>query len=62
MGKLYRIDIRHDGSGFLSNWFVDKIIIKDDEDILSEFICDSWLSTEVVRSLNEKVEIIQYQS
>ena len=46
LGKLQKITIGHDGSGFCSGWFLDKVMIQNmsNSDVFY-FICGRWLAS-----------------
>ncbi|XP_033751254.1 lipoxygenase homology domain-containing protein 1-like isoform X2 [Pecten maximus] len=45
LGRLERIRIGHDNSGFGPGWFLDKVIVDDvDNNIVYEFPCNRWLA------------------
>lgn len=43
MGKLIGIRIRHDNTGVYPSWYLDRVEIRDKND-LYEFMCHKWLS------------------
>ena len=45
LSVLLRVRVGHDGKGFGSGWFLDKIVVKESEDALKEYIfrCDRWV-------------------
>jgi hypothetical protein len=45
LGYIFAIKIRHDNSGILPEWFLDRIEITDEADgTVFVFICRKWLS------------------
>lgn len=46
LGRLVGIRIRHDNTGALADWFLDRVEILD-ESVQEKyiFICEKWLST-----------------
>eukprot|EP00795_Rhopilema_esculentum_P004718 gene4718-21013_t len=45
LGKLEKIKIRHDNSWWGPGWFLDKVVISDDDSVAKyEFNCYRWLS------------------
>jgi len=45
LGKLFKVKIRHDDSNFSSDWFLDRVEVRDPDD--SEpyvFHCERWLA------------------
>ena len=46
LGKLQKIDIGHDNSGFAAGWFLDKVGIQDlSSNQIYYFVCGRWLAT-----------------
>ena len=45
LGKLHRVRISHDNSGFGPGWYLDKIIVDDsNQNRVYEFPCSRWLA------------------
>lgn len=64
LGELQKIKIRHDNSGMLNNWLLQKVEIKDGTQIYV-FHCDQWLTknktdSKLERILYEKVTKFEY--
>eukprot|EP01125_Pyxidicula_operculata_P000601 TRINITY_DN105_c0_g1_i2.p1 TRINITY_DN105_c0_g1~~TRINITY_DN105_c0_g1_i2.p1 ORF type:complete len:1400 (+),score=456.41 TRINITY_DN105_c0_g1_i2:301-4200(+) len=46
LGKLQKLRIGHDNSGFGSDWFLEKVIIRDETDAKDwYFLCGKWLKS-----------------
>ena len=43
LGKLEKLRIWHDGSGFGSDWYLEKVEVKYEGET-TVFLCDQWLS------------------
>jgi hypothetical protein len=61
LGKIFKVVVRHDNSGFRPDWFLDKIKVLDGRDSYV-FVCERWLSKSkedksIERTLFEKVRI-----
>ncbi|KAI3380663.1 hypothetical protein SNEBB_002301 [Seison nebaliae] len=45
LGELYKINLRHDNKSFSADWYVDKIMIKNEESNENfTFHCEKWFS------------------
>lgn len=46
LGKIYKIRVRHDNSGFSPAWYLEKVEIIDDKDPRQPFLfyCERWLA------------------
>ncbi|XP_052229243.1 lipoxygenase homology domain-containing protein 1-like isoform X2 [Dreissena polymorpha] len=46
LGKIYKIRVRHDNSGFSPAWYLEKVEIIDDKDPRQQFLfyCERWLA------------------
>eukprot|EP01121_Diplochlamys_sp_Union-15-3_P013545 TRINITY_DN4215_c0_g1_i1.p1 TRINITY_DN4215_c0_g1~~TRINITY_DN4215_c0_g1_i1.p1 ORF type:complete len:964 (-),score=265.67 TRINITY_DN4215_c0_g1_i1:44-2935(-) len=61
LGELSRIQIGHDGSGPMSGWFLDKVVIRAGDGTSWFFICGRWLASDeddkkIVRELPAQKE------
>jgi hypothetical protein len=59
LGELFKIKIRHDNSGTMPGWFLDKIEITEGKTLYT-FICNKWLADDeddkkIERIIFEKV-------
>ncbi len=44
LGKLHRLRIRHDNSGFAPGWFLENIVVNDTtQKCVYDFPCNSWV-------------------
>ncbi|CAF2821092.1 unnamed protein product [Rotaria sp. Silwood2] len=44
LGYIYKIKIRHDNSGVLDDWFLEKIEVRGDDKQTYLFYCEQWLA------------------
>lgn len=56
LGNIYKLKIRHDNSGILSNWFLSKVEVTDDRRTYV-FNCEQWLA----KGKHKKLEQILYE-
>jgi lipoxygenase homology domain-containing protein 1 len=54
LGTLTHIRIRHDNSGISADWFLDRVVIRDDKQKYT-FVCERWLSTSREDKKTERV-------
>merc|ERR1712048_800248 len=45
VGKLRKIIVRHDDSGWAPAWYLDKVEVKDHTGLAYNFSCNSWFQT-----------------
>ena len=59
LGKLMKLKIRHDDSGFNASWFLDRIEVKDvEKDQMTIFHAERWLSKD--KGKGQKIECNLY--
>ena len=44
LGDLTRVEIGHDGAGFMSGWYLDKVVVTAGDGRKWVFGCDKWLA------------------
>ncbi|CAF0916712.1 unnamed protein product [Rotaria sordida] len=54
LGNIYKLKIRHDNSGMLADWFLEKIEIKDEKQTYI-FNCKQWLAMDKNDSKLERI-------
>lgn len=64
LGRVFKAVVRHDDSGFSSDWFLDKIKVGDGRESYL-FNCERWLSKSkedkaIERTLFEKVRLFSF--
>lgn len=52
LGNIYKLKIRHDNSGILSDWFLSKVVVQDDIRTYV-FYCERWLAKRKHKKLEE---------
>ncbi|CAF4775490.1 unnamed protein product, partial [Rotaria sp. Silwood2] len=54
LGNVYKLKIRCDNNGMLSDWFLDKVDVKDERQI-HIFYCEQWLAEDKDNSIFEQI-------
>ncbi|CAF3251609.1 unnamed protein product [Rotaria sp. Silwood2] len=54
LGNVYKLKIRCDNNGMLSDWFLDKVEVKDERQI-HIFYCEQWLAEDKDNSIFEQI-------
>lgn len=69
LGTLYAVKIRHDNSGALNDWFLEHIVISEDDknEFKYKFMCKNWLSSnkkdcQIERTLLENNALEQFET